>query len=96
MSVSPIPYLQKTNMSVIFTFTRFEVLTAVLSKFQVFWDVTPFRVPIVTGVSVDPNAFIVIVNQNILALTLKMKTLKLSKRWYYLLVDTAYRPRRSE
>jgi hypothetical protein len=69
-------------MSVIFTFTRFEVLTAVLSKIQVFWDVTPFRVSIVTGVADDLNAFIVIVNQNILALTLKIKTLKPSKPWY--------------
>jgi hypothetical protein len=83
-------------MSVIFTFTRFEVLTAVLSKIRVFWDVTPFRVSIVTGVSDDLNAFTVVVNQNILALTLKMKTLKPSKRWYYLPVDTAYHPRRSE
>jgi hypothetical protein len=31
-------------MSVIFTFTRFEVLTMVLLKIQVFWDVAPFRV----------------------------------------------------
>jgi len=71
-------------MSVIFTFTRFEVLTAVLSKIQIFWDVKPFRMSIVTGVSDDLSAFIVIVNQNILALTLKTKTLKPSKRWYCL------------
>ena len=83
-------------MSVIFTFTRFEVLTAVLSKIQVFWDVTPFRLSIVTSVSGDLYAFIVIVNENVLALTLKMKTLKPSTRWYYLPVDKAYRPRRSE
>jgi len=83
-------------MSVIFTFMRFEVFTAVLSKIQIFWDVTPFRVSIVTGVSDDLSAFIVIANQNILALTLKTKSLKPSKRWYYLPVDTACRPRRSE
>jgi hypothetical protein len=41
--VLSVPHLPKTNMSVVFTFTSFEVLTSLLLKNQILWDMTPFR-----------------------------------------------------